>query len=132
MLSSLPPREREIVDILYERGASTVTEIGEALENFWTIDDPTLQHLTAVVCQVSAEIETERHQRRWAAGYTLKTDHNLLEELADLEIRPFELVVVNLYPFAATVASGASPDECVEQIDIGGPSMVRAAAKGMP
>lgn len=61
---------------------------------------------------------------------TRKPDH--LEQLADLEIRPFELVVVNLYPFAATVASGASPDECVEQIDIGGPSMVRAAAKNHP
>src|SRR5690606_28779412 len=39
------------------------------------------------------------------------------------------LVVCNLYPFAETVASGAGQDECVEQIDIGGPSMVRAAAK---
>ncbi|MBO3083666.1 bifunctional phosphoribosylaminoimidazolecarboxamide formyltransferase/IMP cyclohydrolase [Cellulomonas fengjieae] len=52
--------------------------------------------------------------------------------LADLGIAPFELVVVNLYPFTATVASGAGPDECVEQIDIGGPSMVRAAAKNHP
>src|SRR6185437_15215500 len=41
-------------------------------------------------------------------------------------------VVVNLYPFSETVASGASVDECVEQIDIGGPSMVRAAAKNHP
>jgi phosphoribosylaminoimidazolecarboxamide formyltransferase/IMP cyclohydrolase len=40
--------------------------------------------------------------------------------------------VVNLYPFTATVASGAGFDECVEQIDIGGPSMVRAAAKNHP
>jgi phosphoribosylaminoimidazolecarboxamide formyltransferase/IMP cyclohydrolase len=40
--------------------------------------------------------------------------------------------VVNLYPFSETVASGAGPDECVEQIDIGGPSMVRAAAKNHP
>ena len=46
--------------------------------------------------------------------------------------RPFDLVVVNLYPFTETVASGASPDECVEQIDIGGPAMVRAAAKNHP
>jgi phosphoribosylaminoimidazolecarboxamide formyltransferase/IMP cyclohydrolase len=42
------------------------------------------------------------------------------------------LVVVNLYPFTQTVASGATADECVEQIDIGGPSMVRAAAKNHP
>ena len=61
---------------------------------------------------------------------TRKPDH--LEQLADLGIKPFELVVVNLYPFVATVASGATPDECVEQIDIGGPSMVRAAAKNHP
>ncbi len=55
-----------------------------------------------------------------------------LHQLEELGIAPFELVVVNLYPFTATVASGASPDECVEQIDIGGPSMVRAAAKNHP
>ncbi len=49
--------------------------------------------------------------------------------LDELGIAAFELVVVNLYPFSETVASGADIDECVEQIDIGGPSMVRAAAK---
>ena len=54
------------------------------------------------------------------------------EQLAELGVEPFDLVVVNLYPFKATVASGATPDECVEQIDIGGPSMVRAAAKNHP
>ena len=53
-------------------------------------------------------------------------------QLAELGVEPFGLVVVNLYPFVDTVASGASPDECVEQIDIGGPSMVRAAAKNHP
>ena len=51
---------------------------------------------------------------------------------AELGVEPFDLVVVNLYPFRETVASGATPDECVEQIDIGGPSMVRAAAKNHP
>ena len=53
-------------------------------------------------------------------------------QLAELGIEPFDLVVSNLYPFTDTVASGAAPDECVEQIDIGGPSMVRAAAKNHP
>ncbi|WP_392465452.1 bifunctional phosphoribosylaminoimidazolecarboxamide formyltransferase/IMP cyclohydrolase [Arsenicicoccus cauae] len=61
---------------------------------------------------------------------TRKPDH--LRQLEELEVAPFELVVVNLYPFTATVSSGASPDECIEQIDIGGPSMVRAAAKNHP
>jgi phosphoribosylaminoimidazolecarboxamide formyltransferase/IMP cyclohydrolase len=54
------------------------------------------------------------------------------QQLAELGVEPFDLVVVNLYPFTDTVASGASQDECVEQIDIGGPSMVRAAAKNHP
>jgi phosphoribosylaminoimidazolecarboxamide formyltransferase/IMP cyclohydrolase len=54
------------------------------------------------------------------------------QQLADLGVEPFDLVVSNLYPFTDTVMSGASPDECVEQIDIGGPSMVRAAAKNHP
>ena len=50
-------------------------------------------------------------------------------QLDQLQIAPFQLLVSNLYPFTATAASGASPRECVEQIDIGGPAMVRAAAK---
>ena len=55
-----------------------------------------------------------------------------VQQLAELGVEPFDLVVSNLYPFTDTVMSGASPDECVEQIDIGGPSMVRAAAKNHP
>jgi phosphoribosylaminoimidazolecarboxamide formyltransferase/IMP cyclohydrolase len=65
---------------------------------------------------ILADLRLEDHQR----------------QLAELGVEPFELVVVNLYPFTQTVASGASDDECVEQIDIGGPSMVRAAAKNHP
>jgi phosphoribosylaminoimidazolecarboxamide formyltransferase/IMP cyclohydrolase len=65
---------------------------------------------------ILADLRLEDHQR----------------QLAELGVEPFELVVVNLYPFQETVASGASADECVEQIDIGGPSMVRAAAKNHP
>lgn len=56
-----------------------------------------------------------------------KEDHQ--EQLQELGIAAFDLVIVNLYPFTDTVASGAVPDECIEQIDIGGPAMVRAAAK---
>ena len=60
-----------------------------------------------------ADLRLERHER----------------ELAEFGIAPFELVVVNLYPFVQTVASGAAAPAVVEQIDIGGPAMVRAAAK---
>jgi phosphoribosylaminoimidazolecarboxamide formyltransferase/IMP cyclohydrolase len=61
---------------------------------------------------------------------TRKPEH--VSALEKLGIQAFDLVVVNLYPFSETVDSGASMDECVEQIDIGGPSMVRAAAKNHP
>ncbi|CAB4841328.1 MAG: bifunctional phosphoribosylaminoimidazolecarboxamide formyltransferase/IMP cyclohydrolase [Actinobacteria bacterium] len=54
-------------------------------------------------------------------------DH--LKAIADLDIEPFDLVVINLYPFLKTLISGASFEECIEQIDIGGPSMLRGAAK---
>lgn len=56
-----------------------------------------------------------------------KQDH--IDTLAELDIEAFDLVVVNLYPFVETVASGADQDAIIEKIDIGGPSMVRAAAK---
>ena len=61
---------------------------------------------------------------------TRKSDH--VAQLDELGVAAFDLVVVNLYPFTETVASGATPDECIEQIDIGGPSMVRGAAKNHP
>ena len=52
-----------------------------------------------------------------------------LEAIAGLEIEPFDVVIIDLYPFTQTVASGASFDGCIEQIDIGGPAMLRGAAK---
>ena len=54
------------------------------------------------------------------------------EHAASMEkhgIKPIDLLVVNLYPFEATAAKGASYDDCIENIDIGGPAMIRAAAK---
>jgi len=58
---------------------------------------------------------------------TMNPDHN--QQLIDLGIASFQLLVSNLYPFEQTVASGADDSEIIEQIDIGGPAMVRAAAK---
>jgi phosphoribosylaminoimidazolecarboxamide formyltransferase / IMP cyclohydrolase len=58
---------------------------------------------------------------------TMNPDHN--QQLIDLGIVPFQLLVSNLYPFEQTMASGAEDSEIIEQIDIGGPAMVRAAAK---
>jgi phosphoribosylaminoimidazolecarboxamide formyltransferase / IMP cyclohydrolase len=58
-----------------------------------------------------------------------QSNPNHLQELADADIAPFDLIVINLYPFTQTIASGTEFSECIEQIDIGGPSMLRGAAK---
>ena len=52
-----------------------------------------------------------------------------LAQLLEQNIAPFDLIVINLYPFTQTISSGAEFSECIEQIDIGGPSMLRGAAK---
>ena len=52
-----------------------------------------------------------------------------VKAMADHDIAPIDLLCVNLYPFEATLAKGADYDDCVENIDIGGPAMIRAAAK---
>ena len=64
-------------------------------------------------------------------GGILADQNNLehLEAIKALDIQPFDLVIINLYPFEATIASGASFEDSIEQIDIGGPSMLRGAAK---
>ena len=51
------------------------------------------------------------------------------DQIAELGVEPFDLLISNLYPFTATVASGAPPEACISQIDIGGPAMVRSSAK---
>jgi phosphoribosylaminoimidazolecarboxamide formyltransferase/IMP cyclohydrolase len=52
-----------------------------------------------------------------------------VEQMAAQGITPIDLVCVNLYPFEATVAAGADEPDCIENIDIGGPALIRAAAK---
>ena len=52
-----------------------------------------------------------------------------VKAMKEHDIAPIDLVVINLYPFEATVAKGADFDNCIENIDIGGPSMVRSASK---
>lgn len=69
------------------------------------------------------------HPRIHAGILADRTLESHRAQLADLDIEGIDLVVVNLYPFAATVASGASFADCIEKIDIGGPTMIRAAAK---
>jgi phosphoribosylaminoimidazolecarboxamide formyltransferase/IMP cyclohydrolase len=59
----------------------------------------------------------------------IRDDKAHAEAMQAHAIPPIDLVVVNLYPFEATVAKGASAEDCIENIDIGGPALIRAAAK---
>jgi phosphoribosylaminoimidazolecarboxamide formyltransferase/IMP cyclohydrolase len=70
------------------------------------------------------------HPRLYAGLLARRDDDSHLQAAADQEIEPVDLVCVNLYPFEQTVARGdAAAEEVVENIDIGGPTMIRAAAK---
>src|SRR5271167_4595696 len=60
---------------------------------------------------------------------TIRDNPAHAEAMRTHHIRPIDILVVNLYPFESTVARGADFDTCVENIDIGGPAMIRAAAK---
>tara|TARA_B100000519_G_scaffold95991_2_gene83448 strand:+ start:664 stop:2289 length:1626 start_codon:yes stop_codon:yes gene_type:complete len=90
-----------------------VTQIGDVTGFPEHLDGRVRTLHPAVHSGLLADLRLERHEK----------------ELASFGIAPFELVVVNLYPFRETVASGAEPNAVVEQIDIGGPAMVRASAK---
>jgi phosphoribosylaminoimidazolecarboxamide formyltransferase/IMP cyclohydrolase len=69
------------------------------------------------------------HPRLYAGLLARRDDDAHLRAAAEQEIEPVDLVCVNLYPFERTVARGAGEEEVIENIDIGGPTMIRAAAK---
>lgn len=70
------------------------------------------------------------HPKVFGGILAMRTRADHMDAISEHEITPFDLVAVNLYPFAATASRvGVTREECVEQIDIGGPSLVRAAAK---
>ncbi len=90
-----------------------VTEVGDVTGFAEALDGRVKTLHPSIHAGILADVRLADHER----------------QLADLGIAPFELVVVNLYPFVETVRAGATGDAAVEQIDIGGPAMVRAAAK---
>ena len=69
------------------------------------------------------------HPKVFGGILARRDNENDIAELAQYEINPIDLVIVDLYPFEATVASGASEQDIIEKIDIGGISLIRAAAK---
>ena len=90
-----------------------VTEVADVTGFPETLDGRVKTLHPAVHAGILADLRLESHE----------------QQLAQLGIAAFDLVVVNLYPFVETVRSGAAANDVVEQIDIGGPAMVRASAK---
>ncbi|MFV9633169.1 bifunctional phosphoribosylaminoimidazolecarboxamide formyltransferase/IMP cyclohydrolase [Mycobacterium neumannii] len=122
----------ELARGLHEAGVSIVST-GSTAKTIAAADVPVtpVEEVTGFPEVLDGRVKT-LHPRVHAGLLADQRKPEHVSALADLGVEAFELVVVNLYPFAETVASGASIDECVEQIDIGGPSMVRAAAKNHP
>ena len=122
----------ELVRGLHEAGVALVSTGGSAaLIEGLGLPVTRVEELTGFPECLDGRVKT-LHPRVHAGILADRRLDSHVAQLAELEVEPFDLVVCNLYPFTQTVASGATPDECVEQIDIGGPSMVRAAAKNHP
>ncbi len=122
----------ELARGLHEAGVTLVSTGGSAaLVEGLGVPVTRVEELTGFPECLDGRVKT-LHPRVHAGILADRRLESHVAQLADLGVEPFDLVVSNLYPFTETVASGAGPDECVEQIDIGGPSMVRAAAKNHP
>jgi len=122
----------ELVRGLHEGGVELVSTGGSAaLIEKLGLPVTKVEDLTGFPECLDGRVKT-LHPRVHAGILADRRLESHVQQLKELEVEPFDLVVSNLYPFTQTVASGADEDECVEQIDIGGPSMVRAAAKNHP
>jgi phosphoribosylaminoimidazolecarboxamide formyltransferase/IMP cyclohydrolase len=122
----------ELVRGLHEAGVALVSTGGSAaLIEGLGVPVTKVEELTGFPECLDGRVKT-LHPKVHAGILADRRLDSHVAQLEELGIEPFDLVVSNLYPFRQTVLSGASPDECVEQIDIGGPSMVRAAAKNHP
>ena len=122
----------ELVKGLHEAGVELVSTGGSAaLIESLGLPVTKVEDLTGFPECLDGRVKT-LHPRVHAGILADRRLEDHVAQIKELGVEPFDLVVVNLYPFAATVASGAGIDDCIEKIDIGGPSMVRAAAKNHP
>ncbi|MGH2572887.1 MAG: bifunctional phosphoribosylaminoimidazolecarboxamide formyltransferase/IMP cyclohydrolase [Actinomycetota bacterium] len=123
--SGLPALAKSLVDLGIElvstgNTAATLREAGVIVTG--------VSDITGFPEMLEGRVKT-LHPRIHGAILADKRKPHHMAELEEQGIEPFDLVVVNLYPFMKTVLAGATADEVVEQIDVGGPAMVRAAAK---
>ena len=114
---------------LAARGVALVSTggTGKALADAG-LDVIEVSKFTGVPEMMDSRVKT-LHPKIHGGIMAVRGDKDHVEAMRTHAIEPIDLVVVNLYPFEATLAKGASLEECVENIDVGGPAMVRAAAK---
>lgn len=140
-MSSRKPIRRALISVYDKSG---LEELGKALHSAgvtilstgstakklssWGIPVTPVEEYTGFPEMLDGRVKT-LHPRIHAGLLADQSNSDHLSQLAQQGIEAFDLVVINLYPFEATIASGASFEECIEQIDIGGPSMLRGAAK---
>ena len=119
----------ELAQVLHEAGVKIVST-GSTAENIAALGIPVteVKDVTGFPESLDGRVKTLHPKIHGGLLADLRKPEHVAQ-LSELGIEAFELVVVNLYPFAQTVASGASIEECIEQIDIGGPAIVRASAK---
>jgi phosphoribosylaminoimidazolecarboxamide formyltransferase / IMP cyclohydrolase len=117
---------------LHDAGV-TIVSTGSTAEHICATGVPVMavEELTGFPECLDGRVKT-LHPHVHAAILADRRRSEHVEQLEQLHIEPFDLVVVNLYPFTETVMAGAPQEECVEQIDIGGPAMLRSAAKNHP
>ena len=116
---------------LADLGCELVASGGTAdfLENEVGLDVERVEELTGVAEMLSGRVKT-LHPRIHAAILARRDNADDVADLNDQEIRPFHIVCVNLYPFSEVAGRyGVREEEAVEMIDVGGPSMLRGAAK---
>ncbi|MCL2727247.1 MAG: bifunctional phosphoribosylaminoimidazolecarboxamide formyltransferase/IMP cyclohydrolase [Bacteroidales bacterium] len=143
MLESSDPKsiKRALVSVYYKNGLDPVlltlrdlnVEIfstGGTLDYIANMGVPVtaVEELTNYPAILGGRVKT-LHPKIFGGILARRNHEHDLEELSTYSIPPFDLVIVDLYPFAQTVSSGASEQEVIEKIDIGGISLIRAAAK---
>ncbi|WP_052666109.1 bifunctional phosphoribosylaminoimidazolecarboxamide formyltransferase/IMP cyclohydrolase [Nitriliruptor alkaliphilus] len=119
----------DLAAALHERGV-TLVSTGSTAATIREVDVPVTEvaEVTGFPECLDGRVKT-LHPRIHAGILADRTDPAHIAELAELGVEAIDLVVVNLYPFERTVQAGAGDDDVIEMIDIGGPTMIRAAAK---
>lgn len=141
MTTTNRPIKRALVSVYHKEGIETLAEAFVKAGTEVVSTGSTAKHLSELGVKVTEVSEVTGfpecldgrvktlHPFVHAGILADMTNPEHAKQLEEFNIKPFDLVVVNLYPFADTVRSGASDVDVIEKIDIGGPSMVRGAAK---